>query len=228
MSDNSYGTNFGPSTPGAINLISGQTNGVVEPSNGRGETVRRQWRSLALSVTPTRSAMCAPTPAGGLVHSAAKISATYSTPPTSPGDFSPVAFNLSTTNTQRHHRLQAHHHFSGHQQTTKADYIPHHQPFQYYASTANPTPARPISVHDRTSTMEAPTTSTTCQDFFDALRPAIPRLSAYIKAPQAIQDGHAGYSDPLMRRPFLLDVDQLPSEGRRRSGSHTVIYPRVR
>jgi phospholipase C len=27
MSDNSYDTNFGPSTPGAINLISGQTNG---------------------------------------------------------------------------------------------------------------------------------------------------------------------------------------------------------
>jgi phospholipase C len=25
MSDNSYGTNFGPSTDGAINLISGQT-----------------------------------------------------------------------------------------------------------------------------------------------------------------------------------------------------------
>src|SRR6185312_7947128 len=28
MSDNSYGSNFGPSTPGAINLVSGQTNGV--------------------------------------------------------------------------------------------------------------------------------------------------------------------------------------------------------
>ena len=30
MSDNSYGTNFGPSTPGAINLVSGQTNGVTD------------------------------------------------------------------------------------------------------------------------------------------------------------------------------------------------------
>ena len=26
------------------------------------------------------------------------------------------------------------------------DYIPHHQPFQYYASTRNPTHARPSSV----------------------------------------------------------------------------------
>ena len=33
MSDNSYGTNFGPSTPGAINLISGQTNGVTSDVN---------------------------------------------------------------------------------------------------------------------------------------------------------------------------------------------------
>lgn len=29
MSDNSYNTAFGPSTPGAVNLISGQTHGVV-------------------------------------------------------------------------------------------------------------------------------------------------------------------------------------------------------
>ena len=27
MSDNSYGTTFGPSTPGALNLVSGQTHG---------------------------------------------------------------------------------------------------------------------------------------------------------------------------------------------------------
>src|SRR5271170_4501741 len=36
MSDNSYDTNFGPSTPGAINLISGQTNGVTGNINGTG------------------------------------------------------------------------------------------------------------------------------------------------------------------------------------------------
>jgi phospholipase C len=36
MSDNSYSTDFGPSTVGAINLISGQTNGVVKHINGTG------------------------------------------------------------------------------------------------------------------------------------------------------------------------------------------------
>ena len=39
MSDNSYDTTFGPSTPGAINLISGQTNGVIETLNGTGDEV---------------------------------------------------------------------------------------------------------------------------------------------------------------------------------------------
>ncbi len=34
MNDNSYDTTFGPSTPGAINLISGQTNGVIDQING--------------------------------------------------------------------------------------------------------------------------------------------------------------------------------------------------
>src|ERR1700750_2014466 len=38
MSDNSYGTTFGPSSPGAINLISGQTAGVTETLNGTGGT----------------------------------------------------------------------------------------------------------------------------------------------------------------------------------------------
>jgi phospholipase C len=42
MSDNSFNTTFGPSSPGAINLISGQTNGVDKAINGaltNGDTV---------------------------------------------------------------------------------------------------------------------------------------------------------------------------------------------
>ena len=39
MSDNSYDTTFGPSTPGAINLISGQTNGAQRISRTPAATV---------------------------------------------------------------------------------------------------------------------------------------------------------------------------------------------
>src|SRR6202050_105791 len=39
MSDNSYDTNFGPSTDGALNLVSGQLKGVSENNNGPGATI---------------------------------------------------------------------------------------------------------------------------------------------------------------------------------------------
>ena len=45
MSDNSYGTGFGPSTVGALNLIAGQTNGVSHP---------RTARATRLTVAPIR------------------------------------------------------------------------------------------------------------------------------------------------------------------------------
>ena len=35
MSDNSFGTTFGPSTPGALNLASGQTNGAILPPDAQ-------------------------------------------------------------------------------------------------------------------------------------------------------------------------------------------------
>src|SRR6202041_3507358 len=39
MSDNSYDTNFGPSTDGALNLISGQLNGVSDQVNATGDVI---------------------------------------------------------------------------------------------------------------------------------------------------------------------------------------------
>src|SRR6204780_2218582 len=39
LSDNSYGTNFGPSTDGAINVISGQLNGAINNTNGTGSLI---------------------------------------------------------------------------------------------------------------------------------------------------------------------------------------------
>src|SRR5262249_28756937 len=39
MSDNSYSTTFGPSTPGALNLVSGQTHGFAPDSQGDTEAV---------------------------------------------------------------------------------------------------------------------------------------------------------------------------------------------
>ena len=46
---------------------------------------------------------------------------------------------------------------------TKPDYIPHHEPFQYYPSTANPHHLRPGSVDMIGSVLTRPTTNTTCR-----------------------------------------------------------------
>jgi phospholipase C len=44
MDDNSFGTTFGPSTIGAINLISGQTNGVSDQINASVCRLRAQYQ----------------------------------------------------------------------------------------------------------------------------------------------------------------------------------------
>ena len=52
MSDNSFGTTFGPLTPGAINLVSGQTNGVIDIRNGKGGIADGGNGSLTLISDP--------------------------------------------------------------------------------------------------------------------------------------------------------------------------------
>ena len=45
LNDNSFGTTFGPSSPGAINLVSGQTNGVSDQDQCRQRCRRRRrWQ----------------------------------------------------------------------------------------------------------------------------------------------------------------------------------------
>ena len=93
MSDNSYDTNFGPSTPGAINLVSGQTNNVTDSCQCicRHRLGRRRRRAA-----PSANA----DPVGDvLLHnhrrdwfsSPATTSATFSTPKASVVDSSRVA-----------------------------------------------------------------------------------------------------------------------------------------
>jgi phospholipase C len=82
------------------------------------------------------------------------------------------------------------------------DYIPHHQPFQYYPQTANVHHLPPASVgtighSDRANHQYD------LQDFFSALDAGHLPAVSYLKA-AAYQDGHAGYSDPLDEQEFLV------------------------
>ncbi len=82
--------------------------------------------------------------------------------------------------------------------------MPHHAFFQYYASTANPTHARPSSVseigRDGTANHQYD-----MNDFFTAVKHGNLPAVSFLKA-QAYQDGHAGYSDPLDEQVFIVNV----------------------
>jgi hypothetical protein len=82
------------------------------------------------------------------------------------------------------------------------DYSPHHDPFQYYASTSNPHHLPPSSVAAIGSTDQA-NHNYDLSDFSAALAAGnLPSVS-FLKAGE-YQDGHAGYSDPIDEQQFLV------------------------
>src|SRR6185437_10924219 len=84
------------------------------------------------------------------------------------------------------------------------DYIPHHEPFQYFPQTANPQHRPPTSTQNVGQSDQANHQYDT-QDFFAALSAGVLPAVTYVKAP-AYQDGHAGYSDPLDEQKFDVGV----------------------
>jgi phospholipase C len=93
-----------------------------------------------------------------------------------------------------------------------ADYVPHHNWFQYYASTSNPAHNRPSSTAAIGSSVEADGKTAEpanheydTDDFFAAVQAGNYPSVSYLKAPAA-QDAHAGYSDPLDEQMFVTKV----------------------
>ncbi len=86
--------------------------------------------------------------------------------------------------------------------TQQLDYSPHHAPFQYYQSTANPHHLEPASVneigHNGTANHNYDLSWFTKAIKADNL----PSVS-YVKAGK-YQDGHAGYSDPIDEQHFYV------------------------
>ena len=82
------------------------------------------------------------------------------------------------------------------------DYLPHHMPFQYYASTSNPQHLPPTSVAAIGSTDQA-NHQYDLTDFDAALAAGnLPQVS-FLKA-VAAEDAHPGYSGPLDEQRFVV------------------------
>ena len=202
MSDNSYDTNFGPSTPGAINLISGQTNGVVQSANASGDIIDAGDGTVTLiSDADPVGDVCS---GSAMVQMGGKNIGDLLNEAGVTWGFFEGGFNLSTINpngTTGCHRSTT----SLVTGVKKADYIPHHQPFQYYVSTANPTHARPTSVLTIGHQGDAANHQYDLEDFYAAVEAGNFPAVSFLKA-SGYQDGHAGYSDPLDEQTFLVHV----------------------
>jgi phospholipase C len=202
MNDNSYGTTFGPSTPGALNVVSGQTDGVIQNINSDYAVVPdgNGGYSLVSDADPVGDVCSGSSqvqmggPNVGNLLSAAGVT----------WGFFEGGFDLTITNpngTTGCHRS----HTSTFVGTPKVDYIPHHQPFQYYTSTANLQHTRPTSVAMIGHNGDAADHQYDIHDFFDAVNTGNFPAVSYLKAP-GYQDGHAGYSTPIDEQNFIVQV----------------------
>jgi phospholipase C len=207
MNDNSFGTTYGPSSPGAINLISGQTHGAVGYS-----------ANVDANPTPIQGNTIAGKLANNTLYSDAdpyydntSKNKTVALTGENVGDLL-NAKNITwgwfeggfRSATEQHTNVGG---------DTSTDYIPHHEPFQYYKSTANPEHLAPSSAAMIGKTDQA-NHQYDMTDFWTAAdNNNLPAVS-YVKA-SGYQDGHAGYSDPIDEQTFLTNtinrIESLPS-----------------
>jgi len=201
MSDNSYSTNFGPSTVGAINLISGQTNGVVKHTGGTGGFVGDGNGGFTVIGDPdpfgdmcsgSETAQMGGKNIGDLLNAAGITWGWFG-----------GGFNLEKVNSDGSTGCNR-------QSTspivgTQGDYVPHHTPFQYYATTANPTHARPKSIAAIGHSGDPANHDYDVEDFFTAVQAGNFPTVSFLKA-ISIQDGHPGNSDPLDEQQFVVKV----------------------
>ncbi|HEX3541148.1 MAG TPA: alkaline phosphatase family protein [Acidimicrobiales bacterium] len=193
MSDNSYNTVFGPSTPGALNLISGQTGGATPPEVAGNTTQGTDIGDLDPSYDDcsagTRLSMSGRN-IGNLLNDAGVSWGFFQ------GGFRPTSSPNGVATCGA-----AHTNVGG---ATVTDYSAHHEPFQYYASTANPHHLPPASTaeigHAGPANHQYDMT-----DFYTALNAGNLPAVSYLKAPR-YQDGHPGYSDPLDEQHFVVNV----------------------
>ena len=284
MSDNSFGTTFGPSAPGAINLASGDTGNVdasheanspsiSTPSSPNGDLTadghggysltsdaQPYWDdcstrdAVALSGTNIGDELNAAGVTWGWFQGGFRPTTSYSQALAATGnvgqptskfvadEFKNAGFQGSVANSSNEGLCDAVHPIgvalggTG-QWGYKNDYIPHHEPFQYYASTANPhhltVPSEPngrdslaglSEIGSDTQSYEngVPQVNTPNHQYdssdFDQLVAAIGRGElapsalpgvSFLKAP-GYQDGHAGYSEPADEQRFVTsEIDSL-------------------
>ncbi len=213
MSDNNWDTTFGPSTPGALNVISGVTGGASALTPVWSATPSQPSVSTAVTngtmngdVDPYYDACSdtSHTTTGSLgVLKGKNIGDLLNSSNVSwgwfQGGFGPTAKNSGGAVCGAEHE-----NIGG---AEDLDYSAHHNPFEFYASTANPEHLAPTSLSQIGYTDQA-NHQYDLSYFGDALTgkggAKLPSVS-YLKAAE-YEDGHPGYSDPLDEQKFLVNT----------------------
>jgi len=224
MNDHSFGTTFGASTQGAVNLVSGQTNGanVILSGAASGVVADGQGGFTLIGDEDPAYDVCSSTTAT-VQMTGKNIGDLLNQKGVTWGNFA-GGFNLSITNSNANGVLASgsgclpNEVVPGSRATSavnipgnppKSDYIPHHEPFQYYASTANPTHIRPASAAVIGTAADTGAGKANHQydilDFATVLAGGNLPAVSILKAP-GYQDGHAGYSDPLDEQTFVVNT----------------------
>jgi phospholipase C len=204
LNDNSHGSTFGPSTPGAIDLISGQTNGVTDTINAASLVVEDgNGTSTEIADADPIGDKCSNPLNGQLQFTGNNIGRMLTKRDITWGWFE-AGFDLSkrnpngTTGCMRSTLSEV-------TQVVSSDYIPHHEPFQYYTETANLLHTPPTSIQRIGKNGDRANHQYDTDDFFAAVKAGNFPAVSFLKAP-AYQDGHAGYSDPLDEQAFLVKL----------------------
>jgi len=237
LSDNSFGTTYGPSSPGAVNVTSGNTYGAI---CGPAKAVYNAPACEEGSITSTTPGQAGPQGQGTMYSDADPyydicsytedkgnaagtikmggrnvgdlldehgvswgwFEGGFASPGYVPGK--PATDNLSQVCTETHENVGG---------GVVNDYSPHHEPFQFYASTANPQHLPPTSIA-AIGHQDQANHQYDMRDFWAAASSGNLPAVSYLKAP-AYQDGHAGYSDPIDEQRFLVEtinkLEKLPS-----------------
>ncbi|MBV9205167.1 MAG: alkaline phosphatase family protein [Actinobacteria bacterium] len=233
MSDNNWDNTFGPSTPGALNLISGQTGGsyAIDPATGAvvpdpGSVTPLNDQGLgtiygdpdpayddcsdASHTTTSPVAIATGRNIGDLLNARGITWGWFQ------GGFAPTG-----TNSGGYAVCGSQHANIGGVSIT--DYSPHHEPFQYYKSTANPKHLPPSSEAAIGRTDQA-NHQYDVSDFYASVKDGNMPAVSFLKAP-AYQDGHPGYSDPLDEQTWLVNtINQIEQSKFWKSTAIVVTY----
>ena len=238
LSDRSYSSNYGPSTPGALNLASGNTHGVVsiDPATGKQTAKPDSYTVQSPDAHGVGTVVNDPDPAwddcSDKDHTSSNALASMqgknvgdllNTKKVSWGWFQ-GGFRPSTgwdgTSGSYAKCDTTHNNVGG---TAAVDYSPHHNPFSYYKSTANPHHLPPKSVSEIGHNGQA-NHNYDLTDFSAALKAGhLPSVS-FLKAGE-YQDGHAAYSDPIDEQHFLVnEINAIQSSPQWKSTAIVVAY----